>query len=101
MPFWLEPVSMFGSSVLTGFIIDSHMFTLLLPSQAPYRAMLAVPPRPYGFDFIYLVGYLVGEASNSVLPRLLAPLGYSWRNTRLSIGFINLSNYLHDITSHA
>jgi hypothetical protein len=91
---------MFGSFEMTGFIVGSLMFSLL-PSLAPYRVMLAVPPRPYGFDFIYPVGYIVGKASNSVLPRLLAPLGYSWGNTRLSIDFINLSNYLHDFTSHA
>ena len=90
---------MFGSFAITRFIAGSLMFSLL-PSLAPYRVILAVPPRPYGFDFIYPVGYIVREASNRVLPRLLAPLGYSWRNTRLGIDFVNPSNYLHDFTSH-
>jgi hypothetical protein len=90
---------MFGSFEMTGFIAGSLMFSLL-PSLAPYRVMLAVPPRPYGFDFIYPVGYIVRKASDSVLPRLPAPLGYSWRNTRLGIDFVNPSNYLHDFTSH-
>jgi hypothetical protein len=41
------------------------MFSLL-PSLAPYRVMLAVPPRPYGIDFNYPVGYIVRKASDSV-----------------------------------
>lgn len=77
LPFWLLPISIFGSSLVTEFITTSHMFTLL-PSLAPYRAMLAVPPPPHGFGFIpFGVGYIVRGASDPAVtghacpPRLL------------------------------
>jgi len=77
LPFWLLPISNFGSSLVTEFITTSHMFTLL-PSLVPYRAMLAVPPPPHGFGFNpFGVGYIVRGASDPAItghacpPRLL------------------------------
>lgn len=76
VPFWLKP-SIFGFFELTRFIIDSHVFTIL-PSLAPHRVMLAVPPCPHGVSFTLTgMGYIVRVASdpavtsNACTPRLL------------------------------
>ena len=71
------PDSIFGMFNMTGFINDSHMFTVL-PILAPYRVMLAVPLRSHDFGFT-LSGWvtLSGMASDKVVtalartPRLL------------------------------
>ena len=61
------PDSIFGMLNMTGFITDSHMFTVL-PSLAPYRVMLAVPLRSHDFGFT-LSGWvtLSGMASNKTV----------------------------------
>jgi hypothetical protein len=76
-PFWFVPDSIFGTSQLTGFNADSHMFTLL-PSLAPCRIMLAASHLPRGIRFTLAgSGYIVRMASDiavthhACIPRLL------------------------------
>src|SRR5664279_1204613 len=45
LPFWLESISIFDSSDLTRFIVDSHMFTLpSKPSTLPRNARSSALP---------------------------------------------------------
>jgi hypothetical protein len=45
LPFWLESISIFDSSDLTGFIVDSQVFTLpSKPSTLPRNARSSVLP---------------------------------------------------------
>ena len=47
VPFWLKPISIFGSVLITTFIESSHVFTI--PCIQPrLRLMLADTPFPHG-----------------------------------------------------
>jgi hypothetical protein len=73
---------MFGSFAMTGFIADSLTFTLL-PSLAPYRAMLAVPLLPHGFSIILSEwATLSKRLQTQPLPATPALLGYYRENDR-------------------
>ena len=76
-PFWPVPDSIFGTSQLTGFNADSHLFTLL-PSLAPCRIMLAASCLSREIRFTLTgSGYIVRMASDiavthhACIPRLL------------------------------
>lgn len=80
--FWLLPINIFGSLILTKFITTSLMFTLL-PSLVPYRVMFAVPLPPHGFSIILSEWATLSERlQTQPLPATPALLGYCRENDR-------------------
>ena len=75
LPFWLEPVSIFGSFLVTVFSERSRMLTMPF-TLAPLRPMLADTPVPRGTDASLATVGTLSEGVTRVVtsPRYL--LGY-------------------------
>ena len=74
-PFWLEPVSIFGSFSITEFIKGLHMLTIP-PILAPIRVMLTDASIPRGVGAkLSLAGTLL-EGFSQRITLLLNLLGY-------------------------